>query len=291
MSQAEKKREIKLPVPVSEEGLSPLFDSHAHYTDWKFPEATESLGGTEALISHLFESGIVGGIVNVSTNTENAKNVIAQSAGFKHMYAAVGIHPTDVELIPKEIDEQLAELEEMLLHRTENKIVALGEIGLDYYWRTDNKPRQKVFFEAQLGLAEKYDIPVIIHDREAHGDIFEEILKHPDVRGVFHCYSGSAEMARELVRRGWYISFTGNVTFDNSKKAREAASAVPLDRLLVETDCPYLAPVPCRGKTNHSGLVTFTAATLAQLHGVSTDELIRLTFDNAVRLFAIDDMA
>lgn len=281
------KYKINLPIPQAEDDLPPLFDSHAHYTDTKFPSATEAFGGIDGLLKYLFDSGIVGAIMNISTNVVNARDVVAQSLKFPNMYSAVGIHPTDVEISPKSLDEQLSELEEMIRDRDSLKIKALGEIGLDYYWRTDNKLKQKAFFEAQLELAEKYSVPIIIHDREAHGDIFDEIIKHPNIKGVFHCYSGSAEMARELVRRGWFISFTGVVTFDNAKKVKEAAECVPLDRLLIETDCPYLAPVPCRGRINHSGLVPFTAQALATLHGIDTAELIRLTDKNARELFCI----
>lgn len=278
---------VSLPIPLAEENLPPLFDSHAHYTDSKFPAATGQTGGVDGLIAHLFESNIVGAIMNVSTNTENAREVVAQSMKFTNMYSAVGIHPTDVDVSPSSLDTQLSELEDMLRNKDELKIRALGEIGLDYYWRTDNKPKQKAFFEAQLELAKKYSMPVIIHDREAHGDVFDEIIKHPDIRGVFHCYSGSAEMARELVRRGWFVSFTGVVTFDNARKVKEAAACVPPECLLVETDCPYLAPAPYRGRINHSGLVTFTAQTLAELHGMTTAELIRITDRNARALFGI----
>jgi TatD DNase family protein len=175
----------------------------------------------------------------------------------------------------------------MLEKREENKIVALGEIGLDYYWTPFDKALQAECFERQLLMAEEFDIPVVIHDREAHGDCFEAVLKHPRVRGVFHSYSGSAEMAKELIKRGWYISFSGVVSFKNAAKVKEVALVVPDDRMLIETDAPYLAPHPFRGKLNHSGRLLYTATALADARGVSVESVAGLTRDNAMRLFNI----
>jgi TatD DNase family protein len=203
------------------------------------------------------------------------------------MYVAVGIHPEDIEGSPLGLEGELAALREMLEKREENKIVALGEIGLDYYWTPFDKELQAECFERQLLLAEEFDIPVVIHDREAHGDCFEMILKHPRVRGVFHSYSGSAEMAKELIKRGWYISFSGVVSFKNAAKVKEVALVVPDDRMLIETDAPYLAPHPFRGKINHSGRLLYTATALADLRGVSVESVAGLTRDNAMRLFNI----
>ena len=172
--------------------------------------------------------------------------------------------------------------------RTEKrKIVAIGEIGLDYHYEGFDKARQAEFFDAQMHLAKKLGMPVIIHDREAHGDCFETVLRHPDVRGVFHSYSGSAEMAAELVRRGWYISFSGVLTFKNASRIKEVAASIPCERILIETDAPYLAPHPHRGKTNHSGLMIYTAQTLAEIKGMSLDEIAELTYNNASELFDI----
>ena len=231
--------------------MSGIFDTHAHYTDKRFENEFE--GGASALLSALYENG-VDKIINVGTNTKNSAEAIEMAKNYEGMYVAVGIHPSDVD---EEIslEDALAKLRSFLDKREEYKIVALGEIGLDYYWRQDNKQMQAEFFEAQLRLAEEYDIPVIIHDREAHGDTFESVIRHPKVRGVFHCYSGSPEMARDLVRRGWYISFTGVVTYKNAPVVQASAKAVPLDRILVETDAPYLSPVPYRGKPNRSDYI------------------------------------
>ena len=173
----------------------------------------------------------------------------------------------------------------------EEKVVALGEIGLDYYerpWLPVDKERQAWYFEQQMLLAEELDMPVVIHDRDAHGDCFDVALRHPNVRGVFHSFSGSVEMARELCRRGWMISFSGVVTFKNARRVQEVAASVPLEQLLVETDAPYLAPHPHRGKRNDSALMVHTASTLAELHGISLDELARITRDNTCRLFETD---
>ena len=268
-----------------------IFDTHAHYFDKKF-EAVE--GGADALLCDLFENQDIAGIVNVGTNLQNAREVIEQASRYPKMYAAVGIHPEDCHFIT-DPEAALSELSSLLADkekRKENKIVALGEIGLDYHWQSYdngripmNKELQAFFFEEQLKLAEKFDLPVIIHDREAHGDCFETILRHPNVKGVFHSYSGSAEMAHELARRGWYISFSGTLTFTNAARVREAASAVPRDKLLIETDAPYLAPHPHRGKLNHSGYLTLVLSVLAQLWSCSTEEAAAQTYQNAKTFF------
>jgi TatD DNase family protein len=175
----------------------------------------------------------------------------------------------------------------LLENKAENKIVAIGEIGFDYHYEGHDKAKQARYFEEQMKLARELSIPVIIHDREAHGDCFDMILKYPEVKGVFHSYSGSPEMATELVKRGWYISFSGVLTFKNARKAVEVAESVPLDRVLIETDTPYLAPHPFRGQINHSGLVRYTAEKLAEIKGMSADEIADITFDNASNLFGI----
>ncbi len=263
--------------------MSGIFDTHAHYTDERFETMFE--GGASALLSALFANG-VDKIINVGTNTKNSAEAVKMAKSYEGMYVAAGIHPSDIDE-EVSLEDALTKLRALLDKREEYKIVALGEIGLDYYWRQDNKELQKQFFEAQLDLAEEYDIPVVIHDREAHGDCFETIIKRPKIRGVFHCYSGSPEMARDLVRRGWYISFTGVVTYKNAPVVQASAKAVPLDRILVETDAPYLAPVPYRGKTNRSDYIEYTLRTLAELHGVSEDEMRDKTNENACKLFGI----
>jgi len=216
---------------------------------------------------------------------------VAMAARYPNMYAAVGLHPEDVHFGCGTLDDELSDLRALLgtkETRKRDKIVALGEIGLDYHVENPDKARQAAFFEAQLVLAEELDIPVIIHDREAHGDCFETVLRYPYVRGVFHSFSGSVELAHELVRRGWYISFSGVLTFKNARKTLEVAKSLPHDRILVETDAPYLAPTPFRGRINHSGHLCHTVAVLADLLGLSYEEAVALTAANARALFEID---
>ena len=268
-----------------------IFDTHAHYFDKKF-EAVD--GGADTVLCDLFENRDIAGIVNVGTNLQNAHAVIEQASRYPKMYAAVGIHPEDCHFITAP-EEALAKLSLLLADeetRKQNKIVALGEIGLDYHWQSYdngkipmNKELQAFFFNEQMKLAEKLSLPVIIHDREAHGDCFETVLRYPNVKGVFHSYSGSAEMAHELTRRGWYISFSGTLTFTNAARVREAAAAVPRDRLLIETDAPYLAPHPNRGKLNHSGYLTHVLSTLAQIWNCSPEETAEQTYQNAKKIF------
>ena len=263
-----------------------LFDAHAHYFDARFAAET---AGADAILAALF-AGDVGGIVNVGTDLATSKAVAEQAARYPAMYAAVGIHPTD-GMRYGDFDAAVSDLSALIgspEDRRKNKIVALGEIGLDYHYDDTDKARQAALFEAQLTLAETLGLPVIIHDREAHGDCFEAVLRHPAVRGVFHSYSGSAEMVRELTRRGWYVSFSGVVTFKNADRVREAVRAVPEDLLLIETDCPYLSPVPHRGEINHSGYLCYTAAAVAAARGVTPEHVAAVTADNARRLFGIE---
>lgn len=265
--------------------MEKLFDSHAHYYDSRF---AREYGDTDALLSALFADE-VSYIVNIGTDVENSKICIRDAAKYKNMYCTVGLHPGDGERIP-DIDGALRDIRALLgtaETRKRDKIVALGEIGLDYHYEDTDRAKQAYIFEAQLQMAEELSLPVVIHDREAHGDTFDAVCRHPRVRGVFHSYSGSSEMAKDLVRRGWYISFSGVVTFKNAPKTCEAAAAVPLHRILLETDAPYLAPVPHRGKLNHSGYARYTAEKLAELHGVTTDEMIKITTQNAATLFGI----
>lgn len=263
-----------------------LFDSHAHYFDRRF----EEVGGADAILRSEVFGGDVSRVINVGTNNKNNLICIEQTGLWEGMYAAVGIHPEDARYCEGSVAEEVARLADIIgdkESRAAKKIVAIGEIGLDYHYEGFDKARQAEFFDAQMELAEMLDMPVIIHDREAHGDCFETVLRHPRVRGVFHSYSGSTEMAAELVRRGWYISFSGVVTFKNASRVKDVAASIPLDRLLIETDAPYLAPHPYRGKMNHSGLMIHTAHTLAIIKEISTEELAAHTYDNACRLFGI----
>ena len=265
--------------------MEKLFDSHAHYFDRRFEQES---GGADALLGALFADR-VGYVINIGTDIENSKRCIAQAASYPQMYCTAGIHPSDGQQYT-DADAALSELERLLGTpdtRRAQKIVALGEIGLDYHYDDTDKDRQAYVFEEQMKMAERHDLPVVIHDREAHGDCFDTVCRHPNVRGVFHSYSGSAEMAKDLVRRGWYVSFSGVATFKNAPKVREAIAVVPNDRILIETDAPYLAPVPHRGKMNHSGLMIYTAEAVASVKGISADEAIKVTAENAKRLFGI----
>ena len=217
-----------------------LFDTHAHYDDSQFDPDREEL------LAALPENG-VGLVVNPGCDIPTSRQALALAEQYPHVYAAVGYHPENCgPYVPEELDI----LRSLAKHP---KAVAIGEIGLDYYWE-ENPPRdfQQQVFRAQLQLAQELDLPVIVHDREAHGDSLAIIKEFPAVRGVFHCYSGSVEMARELVKLGWMISFTGVLTYKNARKAVETAREIPLERLMIETDSPYMAPVPCRGRKKES---------------------------------------
>lgn len=264
------------------------FDSHAHYFDTWFNEYD---GGADALLNKILSEN-VGAIVNIATNPENLKECISQAKRYKNMYVSSGIHPEDCLYID-DIDSALNEIEASVFdeaNRKENKIVAIGEIGFDYHLEnlTDEvKAKQRYVFEKQMQIAEKYSLPVIIHDREAHGDCFEMAIKYPNVKGIFHSYSGSIEMARELTKRGWYISFSGVVTFKNASRVREVLASIPLDKLLIETDAPYLAPHPNRGKMNHSGNLEYTVNCIASVFGKTPEEIAQITFENAKRIYQL----
>ena len=258
-----------------------FFDSHAHYWDSRFDEGE----GAGALLSALFASS-VSGIINVGTSPDTCRQTIRQAQAYPRMYTALGVHPSDCVTLTDPLDTVLSDIES-LLRDPASKAVAVGEIGLDYHFEPYDKDLQKRYLHAQFALAESLGLPVIIHDRDAHGDCFEAALAHPHVRGVFHSYSGSAEMAHELIRRDWYISFSGTVTFKNARRVAEVAASVPLDRILAETDAPYLAPHPHRGECNHSGFLLFTISKLAELHGISSDNMAETTERNARTLFSL----
>lgn len=258
------------------------FDSHAHYWDKRFENELEE--GVDACVDTLFRESVCG-IVNVGTSPATTRLAIEQAKRFPLMYAAGGIHPSDVEEM-SDPEEALSDLEALLVD-PKNKIVALGEIGLDYHYLPFDKSLQMSYFHAQMEMAKRLSLPVIIHDREAHGDCFNVVRAHTNVRGVFHSYSGSAEMAKDLVRRGYMISFSGTVSFKNARSVKEAASVLPRNMVLIETDCPYLTPHPYRGKLNHSGYLRYTCAALAEVWGLSEEETARVTAENAKRFFSV----
>lgn len=255
--------------------MQPIFDSHAHYDDSAFEEDRDSLLAT------LPDRGVCG-VVNCASNLDSARRSIALAQRYPHVWAAVGIHPEDAGDVPPNAIETLRQL------ATQKKVVAVGEIGLDYHWE-DACPRdtQQLWFRRQIELALEMQLPVIVHDRDAHGDMLD-ILKAYRPAGVVHCFSGSVEMMRDVTDLGMYIGLGGTVTFKNARKPVEVAAAVPADRLLLETDAPYMAPVPFRGKRCDSTLIAHTAARIADIRGVTVDELLIQTAANAERLFGID---
>lgn len=259
------------------------FDSHAHYYDERFD--SESDVSTDELISSLLESS-VSGIINIGTSPETSRLAIEGARRHTNMYTAIGIHPSDSQYLTVSVDDALCDIES-LIKNPENKCVALGEIGLDYHYPDTDRNCQMRYFEAQMSLADTLGIPVSIHDREAHGDIMDVIRRFPGVRGVLHSFSGSAEMAKELVGRGYMISFSGTLTFTNAKRPREVAAVLPQSSVMIETDCPYLTPHPHRGRLNHSGYLEYTNRTLAEIFGISEEECAILTEENARSFFGI----
>ena len=252
-----------------------LFDSHAHLNDERFDEDREEL------ISSLQEKG-VDLVVNPGACIKTSIESVELANKYDFIYAAVGVHPHDVGDLDDTAIDTLRKL------ATENeKVVAIGEIGLDYYY--DNYPRdiQQKWFIKQIELANELKLPIIIHDRDAHGDTLEIIKKYksPEIGCVLHCYSGSVELAREYVKMGCFISLSGTVTFKNNKKTKEVAREIPLDRLFIETDSPYMAPEPHRGKRNDPSLVAFVADKIAQEKGISYEKVCEATKENAKRLF------
>ena len=254
-----------------------LFDSHAHYHDPAFGTAAEREETLGAILR-----GPTTHILTVGTDPASSRESLTLAERFETVYAAVGLHPEDLADI-RDPEAALLEIKALSSHP---KAVALGEIGLDYHYRDDNRAFQIEWFERQLELAASLSLPVIVHDREAHGDCVAAVKNHPKVKGVFHSFSGSAETAAELVKLGWYISFSGVITFQNASRLVAIVPTVPADRLLIETDCPYLTPHPYRGKRNDSGYLPLTAEKAAALRGVPTETLAAETFANTVRLVA-----
>lgn len=259
------------------------FDSHAHYYDERFESECDT--GVDNLIDALLSTS-VSGIINVGTSPKTSRLAIWQAKRYERMYTAIGIHPSDSQCLNMSLDDALSDTL-ALIKAPENKCVCLGEIGLDYHYPDTDKECQMAYFREQMSLAGELDIPVSIHDREAHGDVMDVIRDFPGVRGVLHSYSGSYEMAAELVKLGYMISFSGTLTFTNAKRVREVAARLPRESVLIETDAPYLAPHPNRGKLNHSGHLEYTNRTLAKLFCLSEDECAALTEENARRFFGI----
>ena len=252
-----------------------LFDTHAHYDSGKFRQDRDEI------LSALPSAGVEL-VVDPGCDLPSSRMAIDLAERWPHVYAAAGIHPEDCAGAG---DDDFAELRQLL---SRAKVVAVGEIGLDYYWK-ENPPRefQQAVFRRQIELAIELDLPVIVHDREAHGDCLTIIRAYPAARGVFHCFSGSAEMAAELLKRGWYLGFDGPVTYKNARKAEEVIAVTPLDRMVIETDSPYLSPVPLRGKRNDSRNLPYIVETLARWKGMPPEELAEITLENGKRLYGI----
>ena len=247
-----------------------IFDTHAHYDDERFAEI-------ENLFPTLHHNG-VGGIVTCGCDERSSKKALQLAESNDFVYAAVGVHPGNID--------DCTDLSFLKTLSNHEKCVAIGEIGLDYYWTQDNKREQKEIFSSQLELANKQGLPVLVHDREAHADTLE-FLKQYKPKGVVHSFSGSVEMAEELLKIGMYIGVSGVITFKNAKKLPDVVKMLPEDRILLETDAPYLAPVPYRSKTNNSAMIYLSAQKIAEIRETSVEHILNVTFKNAQNLFGI----
>ena len=254
-----------------------LFDTHAHMDSRSFD------CDREALLADLPNRGIRY-LMNPGCSLASSHAAVALAGKYDYIYAAVGSHPDAADEVN---DAVIAEYRELC--KLNPKVKAIGEIGLDYHYEDIPRDLQKKAFIAQLELAKELDLPVIVHERDAHEDGMAIIKSFPTVKGVFHCYSGSAEMARQLVDLGWYIGFTGVLTFKNARRAVETAASIPIERIVLETDCPFMAPEPYRGKRNHPGYLPKMAQKLAEIRGLPVEEIIRVTTENAKRLYRIEE--
>jgi len=252
-----------------------LFDTHAHMDSRSFNE------DREALLQSLPDQGI-GLLMNPGCSLESSKKAVALAKEYDYIYAAVGSHPDAAD----EVNDSVLE-EYRVLCKLNPKVKAIGEIGLDYHYEDIPRALQKKAFMAQMELARELNLPVIVHERDAHEDGLAIIKQFPEVTGVFHCYSGSAQMALELTKLGWYIGFTGVLTFKNARRAIEAAQTIPIDRIVLETDCPYMSPEPFRGRRNDPGMLYRMAEKLAEIRGISPEEAQMLTLENGKRLYRI----
>ncbi len=253
-----------------------LFDTHAHMDDVAFDTDRREL------LASLAEAGVAL-VMNPGCSLASSRNVDKLTRQYPWIYGAVGSHPD----VADEVNDAVIE-EYRMLCKQNPKIKAIGEIGLDYHYEDIPRDIQQVAFRRQMALAAELGLPAIVHERDAHADGMAIVSEFPEVTGVFHCYSGSLEMAKWLIDRGWYIGFTGVLTFKNARKAIEVAANIPLDRLVLETDCPYMAPEPFRGKRNHPGYLYRMAERLAEIRGLSVEEIHRITTENGKRLYGIE---
>ena len=251
-----------------------ITDTHAHYDDEAFD------GDRYELLDRLFAEKC-DKIVTLGCDLEKSRSSLELADRYENMYAAVGVHPENCGDVP---DDFIEELEKLAMHP---KAAAIGEIGLDYHWEGFDRDRQIRFFREQLELAKKLGMPVCVHSRDCTKDMLD-ILREYKPNGVMHCFSGSTETAREILSFGMMISFTGLITFKNARKAVEACEYIPIDRIMLETDCPYMTPVPHRGERNDSGNLLFTAQKIAEIKGLSVEETVRICNENAERFFRFD---
>ena len=253
--------------------MSGYFDSHAHYDGTRFPDRDKLL---QSMASHNVST-----IMNVGCDLPSSEASVALAQRYDFVYAAVGSHPDDADNVD---DTRIARYRELL---KKPKVQAVGEIGLDYHYEDVPRLRQQDAFRRQMALAQETDMPVIVHQREAYEDALKIVDEFPQVKGVFHCFSGSLEYAKELIKRGWYLGFTGVITFKNARKAVEVAQWAPLNRLLIETDCPYMAPEPYRGKRCNSTMLPMMAEKIAWLRGLPAAQIVDITAENAKTLFRL----
>lgn len=252
-----------------------LFDTHAHFDDERFD------ADRDAMLGQMKDFGVTN-ITNIASSMASSRRSVELAEKYDFVYASVGVHPSETENLT---ETDMEELRRLAQHP---KVRAIGEIGLDYHYPDDVAPDiQKKWFFRQLDLAQELNMPVIIHDRDSKGDSLEILKKMKISNGVVHCFSGSAETAREIIKLGMMISFTGVLTFKNARRTIEACAAVPTDRLMIETDCPYMAPEPHRGERNHSGYVRYVAEKMAEIKGISYEEMVDITDKNAKRFFGI----
>lgn len=263
---------MSYPVPDVFPKTDSIIDTHAHYVSEQYENLHDE-------IFSQFKNYGVKAVINCGCTIENSKKTVELANKYDCCYAAVGFYPEDIT--SEGID--LAALEELL---KAEKVVALGEIGLDYYWNKENKQTQIESFIAQIELAKRYDLPIIVHDREAHADTLE-ILKKYKPKGVVHCFSGSVEMAREIINLGMYLGIGGVVTFKNARKLVEVVADTPIDKILLETDGPYLAPEPFRGKLNNSFLIPLIAKKISEIKEISLENVYEITKENAINLFSL----
>ena len=258
-----------------------LFDSHAHYDDEKFDQDREEI------IQKIYDSGVEK-FISSGYSLESSKRAIELADKYEFIYTTVGISPNDVKQTLEETIEDIKKLEDIITRKENDKIVGIGEIGLDYYWNKENKEIQKQAFIMQIELANRLNLPITIHTREAVSDTLEILKQHPvQQKGVFHCCPLNRELVKEALKLGFYISFAGPVTFKNSKNAQEIVEMVPNDRMLIETDSPYLAPEPVRGTRNDSRNVRYIAEKIANIKSLSTEEIAEITYQNTLKIFKI----